>query len=118
MTQAIRVICRLLIVSLMVLPFHAGAGIIGTDDAASAMSANADRTGVLNAIDRTDVASQLQSMGIDPQAAKDRVAAMSDEEVRTLAGQIQSLPAGADSNGWWWVLLIAVGVWAWYAYAR
>jgi len=63
------------------------------------------------------VQGQLAALGVNPSTAKDRVASMSDEEVRSLAGQIQALPAGAN-NDWVWVvlvILIIAGVvwWAW-----
>jgi hypothetical protein len=93
----------------------ANAGMIGTDQVASAASQN-DRNTVLQFLGRADVTSQLQSLGVDPATAKDRVAAMTDQEVRSLAGKIQSMPAGADSTGT--ILLIAVIAfvvwWVWF----
>lgn len=73
----------------------------------------ADRTAVLNIISRSDVASQLQTLGLDPATAKDRVAAMSDQEIRSLAGSLDALPAGASGSGW--VLLILIGLLIWWA---
>ncbi|OGA02051.1 MAG: hypothetical protein A2Z64_05170 [Betaproteobacteria bacterium RIFCSPLOWO2_02_67_12] len=97
------------------MPIHmAQAGIISTDQAI--MSAQSDRAAVLNLIQRSDVAGQLQSLGVDLAAAKDRVGAMTDDEVRSLAGQLQSLPAGADGTGL--VVLILVGVLVWYFFFR
>jgi len=111
-SKAMQLICRLLIITVMSLSFQAAhAGMIGVDQVVSASASQADRDAVLRVISRSEVSSQLQSMGLDPRAAKDRVAAMTDEEVHSLAGKLQSLPAGADD--WWWILvviLIAVGV--------
>ena len=42
---------------------------------------------------------------------------MTDEEVRTLAGKLHSLPAGADS-GWWIAAAVIVGVLLWWIYYR
>ena len=67
------------------------AGMIGTDSAVSAASVQ-DRGTVLGFVSRADVAGQMQALGLDPANAKDRVAAMTDEEVRMIAGRIQSLP--------------------------
>jgi len=72
------------------------AGMIGTDQIASAASAQTDRAAVLSLMSRSDVASQLQTLGPDPKIAQDRVAAMTDEEVRPLAGKLDFSPAGAD----------------------
>jgi len=94
----------------------AQAGMIGTDQAA-AVASQADRNTVLQFLGRADVSSQLQSLGVDAATAKDRVAAMTDQEVQSLAGKIQSMPAGADSTGLV-VLLIVVGVVVWWVWFR
>jgi hypothetical protein len=111
-----RAVCRLLIALMIWTPYQiAQAGMIGTDQVAQ-QSSQSDRGTVLGFVNRAEVASQLQAFGIDPATAKDRLAAMSDEEVRFLAGKIDTLPAGAV-DAWVWVLLIvliAAGVWwAW-----
>lgn len=102
-------ICRLLVVTMFFLSFQsAQAGMIGADQVASAHSGQADRAALLSALGRSEVSSQLQAMGIDPGLAKERVAAMTDEEVRTLAGKVNQLPAGADISGWGWVAIVVV----------
>ena len=112
-----RAVCRTLIALMIWTPYQiAQAGMIGTEQVVQ-QSSQSDRGTVLNFISRAEVASQLQSLGISPSTAKDRVASMSDEEVRYLSGQIGSLPAGADNAGLIVLVLviglIAVGVW-WY----
>jgi len=109
----VRLISRMLIVCLVGLPFQVSAGMIGTDSAVSAAQARVARATVLSQISRADVAGQLQSLGLTPQAAADRVAALSDAEVAKLAGQIDSLPAGASGGGL--LLLILIGVLIWWA---
>ena len=105
------ILCRLLIVLMAWTPYQmAQAGVIGTDQAIAA-SSQADRNAVLGFVSRSDVAGQLQSFGLDPASAKDRVAAMTDEEVRTLAGRIDAMPAGANNAGVLILILIVVGVW-------
>lgn len=107
-----RLISRLLIVCLIGLPFQVSAGMIGTDQVVSAAQAQVARAAVLSQISRADVSGQLQSLGLTPQAAKDRVAALTDAEVAKLAGQIESLPAGADGGSL--LLLILIGVLIWW----
>jgi hypothetical protein len=109
-TSFFRLISRLLIVCLIGLPFQASAGMIGTDQAVSAAQAQAARGMILNQISRADVSGQLQSLGLTPQTAADRVAALTDLEVAKLAGQIDSLPAGAGS-GWAWLIVIGLLIW-------
>ena len=112
-----RMLCRLLMVLMIWTPMQlAQAGMIGTDQLVTS-SANADRTTVLEFLGRADVANQLQSFGLDANSAKDRVAAMTDQEVQTLAGKINSMPAGADSTGVI-LLLVIVGVAVWWIWFR
>lgn len=50
-------------------------------------------------IDRTDVAGKLQALGVDAASAKQRVAALSDDEATRMAAKIDTLPAGGDAFG-------------------
>jgi hypothetical protein len=59
------------------------------------------------------VLAQLQSAGVDPLAARERVKAMSDQEVHALAQDIQSAPAGGMSN-WGWVAVVLIAALIWY----
>ncbi len=106
-----RMLCRLLIATMAWMPVHlAQAGMIGTDQVVPSAS-QLDRAGLLNLVSRSDVTSQLQALGVDPAAAMERVAAMTDEEVRSLAGQLEAVPAGADGSGVALLILVAVIVW-------
>ena len=110
-----RAVCRMLIALTIWMPFQiAQAGMIGTGQAIQ--NASADRGTVLGFISRSDVAAQLQAFGLDLASAKDRVAAMTDDEVRSLAGNIQATPAGADVAGL--LLLIVVIAVIWWAWKR
>ena len=110
-TSIVRLVSRLLIVCLIGLPFQVNAGMIGTDQAVSAAQAQAARVAVLGQLSRSEVAGQLQSLGLTPQAAKDRVAALTDAEIAKLAGQIDSLPAGANGGV---LILVLVGLLIWW----
>src|SRR5260370_307464 len=99
-----KMICRFLIASLTMMSFTAGAGMIGVDQLTASTSAQADRAAVLAVLDRPEVVSQLQSQGIDPAMARERVASMSDSEVQALNGQIDSLPAGAKTSHHTWTI--------------
>lgn len=104
--------CRVLVASLLSLSFHtAQAGMIGVEQAAG--GASTERALVLSALDRAEVASQLQAAGVDPRAARERVATMSDAEVHALAQDIQTAPAGALDGGGWVAVLVIVGL-IWY----
>ena len=111
-----RLLCRFLMVLMIWSPMHfAQAGMIGTDQLVTA-AAQADRNTVMQFLSRSDVTSQLQGLGIDPAAAKERVAAMTDQEVQLLADRIATQPVGGDTLGVVLLLLIvgAVVWWVWF----
>ena len=111
-----KTLCRLLVVLMVWSPMqYAQAGMIGTDQVASVAS-QADRNTVLQFLDRAEVARQMQSMGVDAATVRDRVAAMTDQEVQSIAGKIQSMPAGADDVGVIILILVIAAVvwWVWF----
>ncbi|HKQ29126.1 MAG TPA: PA2779 family protein [Burkholderiales bacterium] len=95
-----RLISTLLIVCLAGLGLPVHAGMLPTQAGAGGN----DRSQVLSILDRQEVRAGLEARGVSPAEVKARVAAMSDDEVAQLAGQLESLPAGgADVLG---VLLV------------
>jgi hypothetical protein len=102
-----RFVCRMLAASMIVLPFHAQAGLIGTDQAASPAQTRAALAAV---IDRSEMAGQLQAFGLSPQEAKARVAALTDAEVAALAGRVDALPSGGFS-GLLPILVVLILIW-------
>jgi len=113
-----KIISRLLIALMIWTPYQiATASMIGTDQVVASTS-QADRTTVLNFLSRSDVANKLQSLGLDPTTANDRVAAMTDQEVQSLAGRINSMPAGAMSDGATILLIIVIAAAVWWFWQR
>lgn len=105
--------CRALVVSVLALSFQtAQAGLIGAEQAAAA-TMTPERALVLGSLDRAEVVAQLQSAGVDPLAARERIRAMSDAEVHALAQDIQTAPAGGVST-WGWVAIILIAALVWY----
>jgi hypothetical protein len=95
-----RLLTGLLFALTLVLP-QAYAGMIPTE--------GSERDRVMALIERPEVAQQLEKMGIPLGEAKDRVAAMSEAEVASLAGRLDALPAGgALSNQDFLIILIIV----------
>lgn len=117
-SKSFGMVCRALILSLLVFSFQsATAGMIGTERVTGLGSAQMERSQINSLIARDDVTRQLQALGVDLKAAQDRVAMLSDDEARSLAGNLQNLPAGADS-GWWIAAAIIVVVLAWWYWGR
>jgi hypothetical protein len=83
-----RLLSTLLVVCLAGLGLPARAGMLPTE------AANPERARVLTVLERSDVQAGLQAHGVSPADVKARVAAMTDDEVTQLAGQIDRLPAG------------------------
>jgi hypothetical protein len=92
-----RLVARLLIVSLagLGLPLPAQAGMLPTEAAVTGR----ERVRVADFFDRAEGRAQLQARGVSAEEVKDRVAALTDEEARELAGRIDNLPAGGDVLG-------------------
>jgi len=89
----------LMAVTMLGLQTPAYAGMIGTGTVIAHQQAVMDRGQLLTTLNREDVREQLMAMGVDPKAARERVASLSDEELRSVAGHIQDLPAGGDVLG-------------------
>lgn len=103
MTNFKRYIASVLVVvtSLSGLPLTAQAGIVTTGEfiASSTPTTHPNRERVSRFLARDDVRQALQAQGVSPQAAVERVQAMSDAEVEQLAGRIDQAPAGGDVLG-------------------
>jgi hypothetical protein len=85
---------NLLITSMVLLPFSSQAGMIGTEQSASASQDAANRDKVNTFLSRADVVAKYESMGLGSKISQDRVNAMTQDEVNLVAGKIDSLPAG------------------------
>ncbi|MCR4378175.1 MAG: PA2779 family protein [Rhodospirillales bacterium] len=70
------------------------ASVIGNEQVLERQSAADSRSTVEAFMNREDVRAQFKSLGVNPDEATQRVAALSDAEVADLAGRIQSSPAG------------------------
>lgn len=82
------------------LPYgEAQAAMISTEQVVTAPTRTADeaRAHVLGLIQRTEVQAEMQALGVDPAEVIERVNAMSDSEIKDIAGKIDSLPAGGGS---------------------
>lgn len=66
---------------------------------AQAQDAESARSRVASLLARDDVQAQLESLGVDPDDARARVAALTDAEVVALDGRLGELPAGGDFVG-------------------
>jgi hypothetical protein len=70
------------------------ASVIGNEQVLERQSVADSRSTVEAFMSRDDVRAQFKGLGVDPDEANQRVAALSDAEVAELAGRIQNSPAG------------------------
>jgi hypothetical protein len=95
-------VAHLVVLGILALNLHlpaANAAMVGTETVVSAAQAQQDRERVLNTLNRDDVKSQLVARGVDPAQVQARLESLTDEEVQTLAANMDQLPAGGDALG-------------------
>jgi hypothetical protein len=84
------------IFNLTAIAWPAHAALIGADAVAAAQSRQDAEQKVRAALARDDVAAAMEKLGVSPQEVRDRVAALSDDEINTLSDRMDRLPAGGD----------------------
>ena len=75
------------------MPLPASAGIVATDQV---QRASAERDRIKNFLERADVRARMEALGVNADAARARVDALTDREATDLAAKIDSAPAGGD----------------------
>lgn len=97
-----RPVSHLVVFGLLALSLHlpaAHAGMIGTEAVVNAAQVQQDRERLHDVLNRDDVKAQLIARGVDPSQVQARVDSLTDQEVQSLSGQIDQLPAGGDALG-------------------
>ena len=84
----------------------ASADIVSTDE----VLARSDREKVQAFMEREDVEDRLKALGVAPELARKRVGAMTDEEIRVVAGRIDTLPAGGALDKMDWILIFLIAI--------
>ena len=78
-------------------PAHAA--MVGTTTVLQQAQQRFDRAALVGMFERETIAAQLVELGVDPVAAKARVVALTDEEIRQLNQRLADMPAGGDVLG-------------------
>jgi hypothetical protein len=93
-------VSHLLAFGILALSLHlpaAQAGMIGTEAVVNATQAQQDRARLHDVFNREDVKAQLIARGVDPAQVQARVDSLTDQEVQSLAGKLDQVPAGGDA---------------------
>ena len=92
-------VSHLVVLSLLALNLYlpaAHAGMIGTEAVVNAAQTQQYRERLLTMLNRDDVQAQLLARGVEPAQVQARIDSLTDEEVQTLATNMDQLPAGGD----------------------
>ncbi len=95
-------VSHLVVLGLLALSLHlpaAHAGMIGTEAVVNAAQTQQNRDRLHSALNRDDVQTQLLARGVDPAQVQARVDSLTDEEMQTLATNMDQLPAGGSVVG-------------------
>lgn len=109
--RASRVWSSILFAVALAIPFQpARAELIATDQVASAAQVQADREKIRAFLNRADAERSLVALGVKPELAKQRVDALTDAEVVSLAGKIDTLPAGGYLSNTDVIIILLVAI--------
>jgi hypothetical protein len=91
-----RLTAQLLVATLLITGMNtqANAAMIGTSTLAQSEQIQISRDQLQSMLDRSDVQERLIALGVDPNAARERVAALTDSEIATLSERMDEMPAG------------------------
>lgn len=100
--RIIKPVSHLVVVGLLSLSVHVPvtqAAMVSTDAVVSASAVQQNRARLHEALNRNDVMAQLTARGVEPAQIQARLDSLTDQEVQTLAGKMDQLPAGGDGLG-------------------
>ena len=75
------------------------AGVVGTNEYIATIDRNEALARIDAVLAREEVERRLEQYGVDPLAANERIAALTDQELSLLATELENLPAGGDLLG-------------------
>jgi len=97
--------------AMLVLSPIARAELVETQELATQNQTEQDRAKVQSFVERASVKEKLETMGVAGLLAKDRVAALSEQEVHALAQRIDAMPAGGTLSQMDMVVILLIAIW-------
>ena len=89
-----KLICSIVISSMMLLPFATHARLVSTEEATASSVDMTSRDKVNGFFKRSDVIAKFEELGLSQSNAQERVAAMTQKEIDLIASKVDSLPTG------------------------
>jgi len=96
--------------AMLVLSPIARAELVETQELATQNQTEQDRAKVQSFVERASVKEKLEAMGVAGLLAKDRVAALSEQEVHALAQRIDAMPAGGTLSQMDMVVILLIAI--------
>lgn len=109
-TNLTQLIITTVAAAMLILPPAARADIVDTQDLAAQTQTEQDRAKVQSFVERATVKEKLEAMGVEGLLAKDRVAALSEQEVHALAERIDAMPAGGTLSQMDMVVILLIAI--------
>lgn len=98
-TKTMALVVALSLFNLGLFASKANAAMVPTATVVDANRIEHDRARITALLARDDVKAYLERQGIDAKTVQSRVASLTDNEVRNIAGRLDQLPAGGDLGG-------------------
>ncbi|HEX4975095.1 MAG TPA: PA2779 family protein [Pseudomonadales bacterium] len=74
------------------------AAVVSTQELIQVEKQNYDRQHIQNVLQREQAIKSMQALGVDPKQVQERVAQMTDEELKNFNAQVEKMQAGADGG--------------------
>jgi hypothetical protein len=97
--KPLAILLVLTFVSLTIVGTRAQAALVGTSQILDQGYQEVDRDRLLAFLDRAEVRTQLEALGVDRDIARARIDSLTNEEVADLVDRLDQLPAGGSGFG-------------------
>ena len=97
--KPLAILLVLTFVSLTIVGTRAQAALVGTSQILDQDYQEVDRDRLRAFLDRAEVRTQLEALGVDRDIARARIDSLTNEEVADLVDRLDQLPAGGDGLG-------------------
>ena len=109
-TSILNILITAVVSAVLIFSPVARAEMVETDELSTLNPAEQDRAKVKTFIERATVKEKLEAMGVSGLLAKDRVAALNEQEIHALAQRIDAMPAGGTLSQMDMVIILLIAI--------